>query len=267
MPLPIVLLDAVASARTVAELMDVLLRVLNLQSGDVERLERKWDIKQHADFQAAVQLLRLARIDAKDSSQTDVVLLKNGLGELLKSWNYYADLQRKKVLDKAVELELVYVISSWLIAQCYLKIQEIEGRPELIDDALQFYILVMQIVHEKIYRIRNPEPPQPVRFFHKVDNAIFNFIASGSLPFRIIKSLIILTTTVFYIGWVYWPLDIAVRILGSGICGKPKADPVILDNLNRLYLKSIVEVSPYANRLQALKLSGHNGPKQITAPP
>jgi hypothetical protein len=87
MTLPLAILEAISAAASVSELLDLLLRILNLQSKDVERLERKWDIKQHADFQSAVQLLRLARMDANDPSLVDVDLLKNGLADLLKSWN------------------------------------------------------------------------------------------------------------------------------------------------------------------------------------
>ena len=66
MPIPVVIFEAIGAAQSVSELLDLLLRILNLQSSDVERLEKKWDIKQHADFQSAVQLLRLSRIDSDD---------------------------------------------------------------------------------------------------------------------------------------------------------------------------------------------------------
>lgn len=66
-------------------------------------------------------------MDASDVGLVDLDLLKNGLSELLKSWNYYTDLHRKGVLDQTVELELVYVISGWLTAKSYLKIRSVRA--------------------------------------------------------------------------------------------------------------------------------------------
>jgi hypothetical protein len=84
-----------------------------------------------------------------------------GLADLLKSWNYYTDLYRKGILDKTAELELVYIISGWLIARCYLKIQQYEGRQELVEDAVGYYVRVMEFVQDRINFLRNPPPPQP----------------------------------------------------------------------------------------------------------
>ncbi len=117
MAIPVVIFESIGAAQSVSELLDLLLRILNLQSSDVERLEKKWDIKQHADFQSAVQLLRLSRMESDDVQLIDIDLLKKGLAELLKSWNYYTDLNRKGILDNTVELELVYILSGWLIAK------------------------------------------------------------------------------------------------------------------------------------------------------
>lgn len=41
MALPIAILEAISAATSVSELLDLLLRILNLQSKDVERLEKK----------------------------------------------------------------------------------------------------------------------------------------------------------------------------------------------------------------------------------
>jgi hypothetical protein len=163
--IPLVILEAISTAVSVTELLDVLLKLLNLQSKDVERLEKKWDIKQHADFQSAVQLLRLSRIESNDIKVVDIDLLKKGLADLLKSWNYYTDLYRKGILDETAELELVYIISGWLIARCYLKIQQYEGRQELIEDAVGYYVRVMEFVQDRINFLKNPLPPQPILFF------------------------------------------------------------------------------------------------------
>jgi hypothetical protein len=245
----LLILDAISAATTVAELLELLLKLFNLQSKDVERLEKKWDIKQHADFRSAVEFLRLARIDSTDLKLIDVDQLKRGFQELLKSRNYYADLQKKGVLDNLAELETIYVISGWLLAQCYLKIQQINGQTELIEDAVRLYLSVIEFVWDWIQRVKAPLPPQPIRFFHMIDDKIFAFLLSGSLFVRIFKIIIVIALAAIYpISLPYIIIDILVRILGYGLYGKPKIDQTILNKLNEMYLISLVEVSPYINR-------------------
>jgi hypothetical protein len=243
---PLVILNAISTAKSVSELLDVLLKLLNLQSKDVERLERKWDIKQHADFQSAVQLLRLSHIEASDIKVVDIDLLKKGLADLLKSWNYYTDLYRKGILDKTAELELVYIISGWLIARCYLKIQEYEGRQELIEDAVRYYLRVMEFVRGRIDFLKSPPPPQPILLFHTIDTAILSFISSGNSFVRLVKLFILFGA--FFISLPYVTLDILVRLFGYAICGKPRINSAIVEKLNEMYFKSLVEVSPYINQ-------------------
>ena len=132
-------------------------------------------------------------MDASDVSLVDLDLLKNGLSELLKSWNYYTDLYRKGVLDQTVELELVYVISGWLIAKSYLKIQECEGRQELIEDAVRYYLRIMEFVQERIFYFKNPSPPQPVLFFHKIDSEIIKFVSTGNSATRFFRLIVLVS--------------------------------------------------------------------------
>ncbi len=248
MTIPVVIFESIGAAKSVSELLDLLLRILNLQSSDVERLEKKWDIKQHADFQSAVQLLRLSRMESDDVQLIDLDLLKKGLAELLKSWNYYTDLNRKGILDQTVELELVYILSGWLIARCYLKIQQYETRQELIEDAVIYYMRVMEFTQEKIALIRNPIPPQPIKFFHMVDTAIIDFVSKGNLFIRVLKSFfIIIILLCWFISIPYLVLDILVRVFGYAICGQTKVSSAFLKRLNEMYLKSLVEVAPYIN--------------------
>lgn len=267
MTLPLAILEAISAAASVSELLDLLLRILNLQSKDVERLERKWDIKQHADFQSAVQLLRLARIDASDPNLVDVDLLKNGLADLLKSWNYYTDLHRKGVLDQTVELELVYVISGWLIAKSYLKIQECEGRQELIEDAVKYYLRVMEFVQERIFYFKNPPPPQPVLFFHRIDSEIIKFVSTGNPATRLFKSIVVaVVMAIWFVSIPYIVIDILVRVFGNAIHGRSRINSLILEKLNEMYIKSLIEVAPYLDQGTLQKVFPASSPKKVLLP-
>jgi hypothetical protein len=267
MALPIAILEAISTATSVSELLDLLLRILNLQSKDVERLEKKWDIKQHADFQSAVQLLRLARMDANDVSLVDLDLLKNGLSELLKSWNYYTDLHRKGVLDQTVELELVYVISGWLIAKSYLKIQECEGRQELIEDAVRYYLRVMEFVQERIFYFKNPPPPQPVLFFHEIDGEIIKFVSTGNPATRFFRSLVLVAImAIWFVSVPYLVVDILIRVFGNAVHGRSKINSLILEKLNEMYIKSLIEVAPYLDEGTLQKVFSAQSPRKVLLP-
>jgi hypothetical protein len=247
MAIPFVIFEAIGAAQSVSELLDLLLKILNLQSSDVERLEKKWDIKQHADFQSAVQLLRLSRMESEDIELIDIDLLKKGLAELLKSWNYYTDLNRKGILDNSAELELVYILSGWLIARCYLKIQQYEKRQELIEDAVRYYMQVMEFIQEKIASFRSSSPPnRVVKFFYETDARAINGVSTGNPAERFLKALLLIGSLLF--GWPYLIVDILVRILGTAAHGKPKLQPAFVKRLNEMYIKSLIEVAPYINQ-------------------
>ena len=246
MIIPAAIFNAIGAAQSVSELLDLLLKVLNLQSSDVERLEKKWDIKQHADFQSAVQLLRLSRMDSEDIELIDIDLLKKGLAELLKSWNYYTDLNRKGILDNSAELELVYILSGWLIARCYLKIQQYEKRQELIEDAVRYYMKVMEFIQEKIADFRGSYPSSPiVKFFYENDAKAMQAISKGNIAERMLKAVLIIASLAF--AWPYLIADILARILGHAVQGRPKFQPAFVKRLNEMYIKSLIEVAPYIN--------------------
>jgi hypothetical protein len=247
MAIPFVIFEAIGAAQSVSELLDLLLKILNLQSSDVERLEKKWDIKQHADFQSAVQLLRLSRMESEDIELIDIDLLKKGLAELLKSWNYYTDLNRKGILDNSAELELVYILSGWLIARCYLKIQQYEKRQELIEDAVRYYMQVMEFIQEKIASFRSLSPHnRVVRFFYETDAKMLNGISTGNSAQRFIKAVLLIGSLVY--GFPYLIIDVLVRILGAAAYGKRKLQPAFVERLNEMYIKSLIEVAPYINQ-------------------
>lgn len=239
MQIPIPVLDAITTATSIQQLLDLLLRILNLSSREVERLERKWDIKQKADFQSAVQLLRLSGLDAENIENIDLDLLKRGLADLLKSWNYYTKLYHKGILDKSVELELVYIISGWLIAKCYLKIQQCEGREELVEDAVRYYLRIMDFVQERINFIKNPPLPQP---FHNINMTVANFISSGIYLNRLLKAFLIIGILcfLFFISIPYIFLNIL-----SWINHRTKVNRAILNKLEEMYFKSLAEVAPF----------------------
>lgn len=249
MPIPLVIFEAIGTAQSVSELLDLLLRVLNLQSSDVERLERKWDIKQHADFQSAVQLLRLSRLEADNIELLDIDLLKRGLADLISSWNYYAELNRRGILDHSAELELVYVLSGWLIAKCYLKIQQYEKDQALIKEAVSYYLNVMQFIQSKITAMREPPPASAImRFFDKVDTNISYWFSQGTPTERMLKALLITGGIVFFgffIVGTYLALNFIVRVYGNAIHGRPRIQPVLFEKLNEMYFKSLIEVAPY----------------------
>jgi hypothetical protein len=52
---------------------------------------------------------------------------------------------------------------------------------------------------------------------------------------------------IWFLSLPYIAVDILVRIFGHAIYGKRRIDSVILEKLNEMYFKSMIEVAPYIN--------------------
>ena len=107
----------------------------------------------------------------------------------------------------------------------------------------------MEFVQERIFYLKNPPPPQPVLFFHKIDSAIINFVSTGNSAARFFK-LIIFTAVaaIWFVSIPYIILDVLVRVFGNAILGRSRINSLILEKLNEIYVNSLIEVAPYLDQ-------------------
>lgn len=122
----------------------------------------------------------------------------------------------------------------------------------------------MEFVQERIFYFKNPPPPQPVLFFHNIDSEIIKFASTGNSGTRFFRSIILTAiVAIWLVSIPYLVVDVLVRVFGNAIQGRSKINSLILEKLNEMYIKSLIEVAPYLDEGTLQKVFPAQSPKKV----
>ena len=110
-------------------------------------------------------------------------------------------------------------------------------------------------------------PPQPVLFFHKIDSEIIKFVSTGNSATRFFRLIVLVSImAIWFVSVPYLVVDVLVRIFGNAIHGRSKINSLILETLNEMYIKSLIEVAPYLDEGTLQKVFSAQSPKKVLLP-